>query len=92
MAEITFAVTNAEILKGLKMISLDDLTEEQSSHFKSMVDDCILENSEIPEMKDGLAFIDEMAHDQNMSIYDMLLNLYTITEAVEAIGEWEKDK
>ena len=92
MLEITFAVTNAEILKGLKMISLDDLTEEQSSHFKSMVDDCILENSEIPEMKDGLAFIDEMAHDQNMSIYDMLLNLYTIVEAVEAIEEWEKDK
>jgi len=74
------------------MISLDDLTEEQSSQFKKMVDECILENSEIPEMKEGLAYIDYLAHDQKMSIYDLLLNLYTIVEAVDAIDEWEKYK
>ena len=74
------------------MISLDDLTEEQEKNFKLLVDNCILENSEIPEMKEGLAFIDEMAHDQKISIYDLLLNLYTVIEAIQAIDKWEKDK
>ena len=74
------------------MISLDDLTEEQSSQFKKMVDECILENSEIPEMKEGLAYIDDLAQDQKISIYDLLLNLYTIVEAIDAVDEWEKDK
>jgi hypothetical protein len=74
------------------MISLDDLTDQQASQFKTMVDECILENSEIPEMREGLAYIDDLAHDQKISIYDLLLNLYTIVEAVDAIDEWEKDK
>jgi len=74
------------------MISLDDLTEEQEKNFKLLVDNCILENSEIPEMKEGLAFINEMAHDQKISIYDLLLNLYTVIEAIQAIDKWEKDK
>ena len=74
------------------MISLDDLTEEQASHFKKMVDECILENSEIPEMREGLAYIDDLAQDQKISIYDLLLNLYTVVEAIQAIDEWEKDK
>ena len=51
-----------------------------------------LENSEIPEMREGLAYIDDLAQDQKISIYDLLLNLYTIVEAVDAIDEWEKDK
>ena len=92
MVETIFAVRNAETNKGLKMISLDDLSEEQASHFKTMVDECILENSEIPEMREGLAYIDDLAQDQKISIYDLLLNLYTIVEAVDAIDEWEKDK
>jgi len=92
MVEIISVVRNVETNKGLKMISLDDLTEEQSSQFKKMVDECILENSEIPEMKEGLAYIDDLAQDQKISIYDLLLNLYTIIEAVDAIDEWEKDK
>jgi len=29
---------------------------------------------------------------QKISIYDLLLNLYTVVEAVQAIDEWEKDK
>ena len=74
------------------MISLDDLTEEQASHFKKMVDECILENSEIPEMREGLVYLDELALNQKISIYDLLLNLYTVVEAIEAIDEWEKDK
>ena len=74
------------------MISLDDLTEEQEKNFKLLVDNCILENSEIPEMKEGLAFINEMAHEQKISIYDLLLNLYTVIEAIQAIDKWEKDK
>ena len=74
------------------MISLDDLTEEQASHFKKMVDECILENSEIPEMRDGLVYLDELALNQKISIYDLLLNLYTVVEAIQAIDEWEKDK
>ena len=74
------------------MISLDDLTEEQASHFKKMVDECILENSEIPEMREGLVYLDELALNQKISIYDLLLNLYTVVEAVQAIDEWEKDK
>ena len=92
MVETTFAVRNAETSKGLKMISLDDLSEEQATHFKKMVDECILENSEIPEMREGLAYIDDLAQDQKISIYDLLLNLFTIVEAVDAIDEWEKDK
>ena len=74
------------------MISLNDLTEEQASHFKKMVDECILENSEIPEMREGLVYLDELALNQKISIYDLLLNLYTVVEAVQAIDEWEKDK
>jgi len=74
------------------MISLNDLTEEQASHFKKMVDECILENSEIPEMREGLVYLDELALNQKISIYDLLLNLYTVVEAIEAIDEWEKDK
>tara|TARA_B110000495_G_scaffold184019_1_gene180754 strand:+ start:408 stop:632 length:225 start_codon:yes stop_codon:yes gene_type:complete len=74
------------------MISLDDLTEEQASHFKKMVDECILENSEIPEMREGLVYLDELALNQKISIYDLLLNLYTVVEAIQAIDEWEKDK
>jgi hypothetical protein len=92
MVEIIFAVRNVGINKGMKMISLDDLTDQQASQFKTMVDECILENSEIPEMREGLAYIDDLAHDQNISVYDLLLNLYTIVEAVDAIDEWEKDK
>jgi len=92
MVEIIFAVRNVGINKGMKMISLDDLTDQQASQFKTMVDECILENSEIPEMREGLAYIDDLAHDQKISIYDLLLNLYTIVEAVDAIDEWEKDK
>jgi hypothetical protein len=74
------------------MISIDDLTEEQASHFKKMVDECILENSEIPEMREGLVYLDELALNQKISIYDLLLNLYTVVEAIQAIDEWEKDK
>ena len=74
------------------MISLDDLTEEQASHFKKMVDECILENSEILEMREGLVYLDELALNQKISIYDLLLNLYTVVEAIQAIDEWEKDK
>ena len=74
------------------MISLNDLTEEQASHFKKMVDECILENSEIPEMREGLVYLDELALNQKISIYDLLLNLYTVVEAIQAIDEWEKDK
>ena len=70
----------------------DDLTDQQASQFKTMVDECILENSEIPEMREGLAYIDDLAQDQKISIYDLLLNLYTIVEAVDVIDEWEKDK
>ena len=92
MVEIIFAVRNVGINKGLKMISLDDLTEEQASHFKKMVDECILENSEIPEMREGLVYLDELALNQKISIYDLLLNLYTVVEAIQAIDEWEKDK
>jgi hypothetical protein len=92
MVEIIFAVRNVGINKGLKMISLNDLTEEQASHFKKMVDECILENSEIPEMREGLVYLDELALNQKISIYDLLLNLYTVVEAVQAIDEWEKDK
>jgi hypothetical protein len=92
MVEIIFAVRNVGINKGLKMISLNDLTEEQASHFKKMVDECILENSEIPEMREGLVYLDELALNQKISIYDLLLNLYTVVEAIEAIDEWEKDK
>ncbi|MBT6894365.1 MAG: hypothetical protein HOA20_03130 [Rhodobacterales bacterium] len=92
MVETIFAVKNVGINKGMKMISLDDLTDQQASQFKTMVDECILENSEIPEMREGLAYIDDLAHDQKISIYDLLLNLYTIVEAVDAIDEWEKDK
>ena len=92
MVEIIFVVRNVGINKGMKMISLDDLTDQQASQFKTMVDECILENSEIPEMREGLAYIDDLAHDQKISIYDLLLNLYTIVEAVDAIDEWEKDK
>jgi hypothetical protein len=92
MVEIIFVVRNVGINKGLKMISLDDLTEEQASHFKKMADECILENSEIPEMRDGLVYLDELALNQKISIYDLLLNLYTVVEAIQAIDEWEKDK
>tara|TARA_R110002167_G_scaffold46224_1_gene138179 strand:+ start:72 stop:350 length:279 start_codon:yes stop_codon:yes gene_type:complete len=92
MVEIIFVVRNVGINKGLKMISLDDLTEEQASHFKKMVDECILENSEIPEMREGLVYLDELALNQKISIYDLLLNLYTVVEAIQAIDEWEKDK
>ena len=92
MVEIIFAVRNVGINKGLKMISIDDLTEEQASHFKKMVDECILENSEIPEMREGLVYLDELALNQKISIYDLLLNLYTVVEAIQAIDEWEKDK
>jgi len=74
------------------MISLDDLTPEQAKTFKLMVDECILENSEKPEMKEGLAYIDELANDQKMSIYDLLLNLYTVIEAVEAIDKYEDEE
>ena len=74
------------------MISLDDLTPEQAKTFKLMVDECILENSEKPEMKEGLAYIDELANDQKMSIYDLLLNLYTVIEAVEAIDKYENEE
>ena len=92
MVEIIFAVRNVGINKGLKMISIDDLTEEQASHFKKMVDECILENSEILEMREGLVYLDELALNQKISIYDLLLNLYTVVEAIQAIDEWEKDK
>ena len=92
MVETIFAVKNVGINKGMKMISLDDLTDQQASQFKTMVDECILENSEIPEMREGLAYIDDLAQDQKISIYDLLLNLYTIVEAVDVIDEWEKDK
>ena len=92
MVVIIFAVRNVGINKGMKMISLDDLTDQQASQFKTMVDECILENSEIPEMREGLAYIDDLAQDQKISIYDLLLNLYTIVEAVDAIDECEKDK
>ena len=57
-----------------------------------MVDECILENSEIPEMREGLVYLDELALNQKISIYDLLLNLYTVVEAIQAIDEWEKDK
>ena len=92
MVEIIFVVRNVGINKGLKMISIDDLTEEQASHFKKMVDECILENSEILEMREGLVYLDELALNQKISIYDLLLNLYTVVEAIQAIDEWEKDK
>ncbi len=92
IAENISVVKNVEISKGLKMISLDDLTPEQAKTFKLMVDECILENSEKPEMKEGLAYIDELANDQKMSIYDLLLNLYTVIEAVEAIDKYEDEE
>ena len=53
----------------MKMISLDDLTDQQASQFKTMVEECILENSDIPEMREGLAYIDDLAQDQKISIY-----------------------
>lgn len=75
------------------MISFDDLTPEDAKKFKEIVDEMLmLDESENPQIKEGIAYIDEYGKKEGKDFYTMMLNLYTMFEIKDAIKKWEVDK
>lgn len=90
----TSAVMSVETSSGRKkMHTISDLSKEQRKFFCKMVDECVLDlDDNDEELKDGFRYLDELALHKNMSFYDLILQLYEMSEINERIEEWKKEK
>jgi|FLOH01.1.fsa_nt_gi hypothetical protein len=73
------------------MISFDDLTPNDAKLFKEIVDAMLLMDVD-PQIKEGIKYIDEYARKSGKDFYEMMLNLYAMSEIRDAIKKWEVDK
>lgn len=73
------------------MISFDDLTPNDAKLFKEIVDAMLMMDVD-PQIKEGIKYIDEYARNEGKDFYEMMLNLYAMSEIRDAIKKWEVDK
>jgi len=74
------------------LLTIEDLTEDQKTHFCKMVDECILECDGDREMNEGFAYLDEMALKTGKTFYDVILQLYEMSEITRQIDKWKEEK
>jgi len=68
---------------------VDDLPEEKKKFFMLVVDQLVCMSDTDPELKEGIKYIDEKAHKQKISFYDMVYKIVKETENDR--DGWKKD-
>jgi len=74
------------------LAGVDELPEDQQIYFRRMVDESVLESEYDPELKEGFAYLDKLALKRKITFYDLILELYELSELQERIDEWKKAK
>jgi len=73
-------------------MKLEELTEDQKIYWMKMVDESVMQSTMDPELREGFAYLDELAYKKKISFYDVVLEIYEKSEMEFRINEWKKEK
>lgn len=95
MTVIIFAVMNVGTQKERRkkvMTTIDELPEKQRKDFCDMIDVIVMNLDKDPELKEGFKFLNDLAYNRKISLYDLLLEVYEISELEDRLDDWEEKK
>jgi len=74
------------------LTTIEDLTEDIRVQFCDMIDDIILSSDTDPELKEGFNYLDKIALTNNMTFYNLILQMYEESELEDRVKDWLKKK
>lgn len=92
----TTVVMNVGQKQGMQkrdpLTRIEDLPEDKAKEFCGMVDTIVMSLDEDPELKEAFKFLNDMALQKKITIYDMLLEVYETQELDDRLDDWRAKK
>ena len=93
--EIIFVVMSAVMSadRGKQtLVKVSDLTEERQKLWIELIDEVIMNSTGDADLTEGLHYLDKIALDKKISIYDAVLTVYEKADVEKRVESFKKAK